>query len=812
MMILTHAGRILVSALGLTATFCFSTALAQVQQTKGDFEDKFRQLDEVLPTANNYRTASGAPGHDYWQQQVDYHIDAVLDEDSRRLSASETITYTNNSPDTLRYLWVQLDQNRFIESSLGRSTGTTNGEDVLSYATLRRNQAEETITPGFDISQVTDSRNNPLAYSINDTMMRIDLPNPLRSGQNVSFTIDWEHNILESDVFGGRGGAEHFPDTDTWQFAMAQWYPRMASYTDYAGWQNKQFIGRGEFTLEFGNYEVNLTVPADHIVSATGVLQNPAQVLSAEQRSRLEEAENADKPVFIVTPEEALANEQEGTDQTVTWRFEAENVRDFAWVSSRKYIWDAMGHHQDNDDMPLVMAMSFYPNEGEPLWSQYSTEAVVHTMDVYSRFSFDYPYPMAISVNAWEAGGMEYPMITFNGYRPVKDEETGELTYPRDTKYGLIGVIIHEIGHTYFPMIVNSDERQWTWMDEGINSFLEYLAEVEWGEDFSEYLGDVDRITPYMVSENQVPIMTNSESILQFGPNAYAKPEKALVILRETVMGRELFDYAFREYSQRWMFKRPTPSDLFRTMEDASAVDLDWFWRGWFYSTDHVDIALTDVREYKVSTQNPDIEKPLERERAREEHPQAISFTRNNDQLITRDARIEGLDDFYSENDDYEVSNKDRNDYNDFLEGLEDWESTVLEQALEDDDYIYFIDFENIGGLVMPIPLRLTFLDGSSEDMQIPAEIWRRSPGAVTRMIITESPLASVEVDPLHGIADADRSNNHFPRQISRSRIELFKQDDDRRNQMADMLAELKTKEEEPGDDSNDVPLEPVSE
>lgn len=782
---------------------------AQVQQTKGSFEDKFRQLEEVLPTANSYRTASGAPGSEYWQQQVDYDIEARLDENSRRIIGSERITYTNNSPDTLRYLWVQLDQNRFRNDSTSRLTETSGRNARLSFEALEREQHMVNFEGGFQLSRVEEVGGDALHTQINDTMMRIDLDKPLQTGQSVKIDIDWEHNIINRAIIGGRGGFEHFEDDDTYQYALSQWFPRLAAYTDYAGWVNKQFLGRGEFTLEFGDYKVSLTVPADHIVASTGELQNPNQVLTAQQRDRLEDAEESDTPVFIVTPEEAMENQSEGTTDTATWKFEAENVRDFAWASSRKYIWDAMAHTQNDDDNPLVMAMSYYPPEAEPLWSQYSTHAVVHAMDVYSRFSFAYPYPVAISVNAWEGGGMEYPMITFNGSRPVKDDETDELTYSRRVKYGLISVIIHEIGHIYFPMIVNSDERQWTWMDEGLNTFLQFLAEREWEDDYPSRRGDPASITHYMESSNQVPIMTQSDSILQLGNNAYGKPAAALVILRETVMGRELFDFSFKEYAERWMFKRPTPSDFFRTMEDASAVDLDWFWRGWFYTTDHVDIALSDVREYRISTQDPEIELPLDREEAIEE-PVSLSQIRN-ESLPKRVDRFPELKDFYNENDEFAISNVDRNKYTSFRDGLDDWEEEVLDKALADGSLIYFLDFDNKGGLVMPLPIRLEYADGGVEDLLIPAEIWRHNAHQVTKMVISNQPIVSVELDPQLRIADADTSNNKFPREIQRSRIELYKDSDDAKSLMADMLVELKADETgEETEKGNDVPLEVV--
>ena len=519
--------------------------MVQAKGMPGDPDKLFAQLDTLLPTPGVTRAASGAPGAQYWQQRADYRIHVSLDEKRHRLTAKQSITYMNRSPDTLNYIWLQLDQNIFKDDSLSRrsevaaNSGTRRDSvgtgDSLSFAAMRRHQAFEDREYGYEMSAVRDAAGRVLRTRVNDTMMRIDLLTPLRPGTSIEINFEWAANIVDEAAIGARGGYEYFPKNDTYQYFLAQWFPRLVAYTDYTGWQHKQFLGRGEFTLDFGDYDVELTVPADHIVASTGVLQNPADVLTAQQRARLKQAETANKPVFVVTPEEALANEKAGTSATRTWRFKAANVRDFAWASSRKYIWDAMGYRQNDAQRPFVMAMSFYPNEGEPIWSKYSTHAVMHTMEVYSRFSFPYPYPVAISVNSWERGGMEYPMITFNGYRPTADEKSGKLTYSRDTKYGLIGVIIHEVGHIYFPMIVNSDERQWTWMDEGLNTFLEYIAELEWEDNFPTF-GDktnvLDFITGYMQSQDQVPIMTNSDTIVQFGPNAYSKPAAALAVLR----------------------------------------------------------------------------------------------------------------------------------------------------------------------------------------------------------------------------------------------------------------------------------------
>ncbi len=793
-----------------------------IQQTKGNFEDKFRQLDEVLPTPNTYRNAAGAPGHEYWQQEADYVIDVTLDEDNRRLIGEETISYTNNSPDSLGYLWLQLDQNIFKRDSMkelatdfgglgrrGPSTSAPGGGDPaeLSLSELRRQQSMEDNTYGYDINAVTDRSGNPLEHTIVGTLMRIDLPTPLRPGQEFTFSIDYAYNIVEEDAVWARSGYEHFPDDEREGgndiFLLAQWFPRMVAYSDYEGWHNKEFLGRGEFTLEFGDYEVAITVPDDHIVAATGELANAGSVLTGTQRRRLREAENADRPVMIVTEEEALEAEKGDPSGTKTWRFDAENVRDFAWASSRKFMWDAQGHKQPGAEHETVMAMSFWPKEGGDLWKKYSTAAVVHTMDVYSRFSFDYPYPTAQSVNG-PVGGMEYPMITFNGPRTDLQDD-GTRTYTFSEKEFLIGVVIHEVGHIYFPMTVNSDERQWTWMDEGLNSFLDSVAGYEWDSDIHWNRSLPRDLTGYMTSANQVPIMTQSDSVLQLGPNAYGKPSAALHLLRDTILGRDLFDFAFKEYSERWKFKRPTPSDFFRTMEEASGVDLDWFWRGWFYTTDHVDISLDRVYKLRMDTKDPDID--FDRRRQEDaDKPGKIGVMLNEQEFReTWVDRFPDIQDFYDENDIYTVTNKERNEYKSFLDGLEDWERTAFERAVEEDKNYYVLEFSNIGGLVMPIILGLEFADGSTERLYIPAEIWRRNPHQVRKLLVydKEKELTQVVVDPNWETGDADVDNNSYPRQIIPSRVEASKSSRSfsfkRRDIMQDIKTELDTDEDEDG-------------
>ena len=785
-----------------------------IQQTKGSFQDKFRQLDEVLPTANVYRNAAGAPGHAYWQQEVDYNIEAVLDEDAQRLSATELIRYQNNSPDTLTYLWFQLDQNRFRSDSMAEMSGTFSGSSPdadsndaarISLGQLRALQYQSDANLGHQINAVSDSRENELVHTVVGTLMRVDLLEPLRPGDDVEMRIDFEYNIVNGDVLSPRGGYEHFPEDErdggNYIFALSQWFPRLVAYTDYEGWTNKEFLGSGEFTLEFGDYEVSMTVPADHIVSATGELQNPGDVLTREQRDRLEEAESAGRPVYIVTPDEALDNEREGSAQTATWRFAAENVRDFAWASSRKFIWDAKGHQQPGADRETVMAMSFYPKEGGTLWSDYSTEVVIHTLEVYSRFSFDYPYPTAQSVNVGFVGGMEYPMITFNGPR-TELQEDGSRTYSLAEKRFLIGVVIHEIGHFYFPMIVNSDERQWTWMDEGLNSYLDSVAGREWDAEIPWGV-EPRYITDYMESQNQVPVMTQSDSVLRLGPNAYSKPATAINILRETIMGRELFDFAFKEYSRLWAFKRPTPADFFRTMEEASGIDLDWFWRGWFYTTDHVDIALDRVYQMRMDTENPDIDFARQREFEKSLPPSVYVERNRQEGRLTWVERNPDVRDFYDDNDQFTVTNVERNRYSSFLEGLDPWERTVLERAISEDLNYYILEFSNQGGLVMPILLQFDYADGSSEEMRIPAEIWRRSPSAVKKLVVTEKDIARVVIDPLQETADVDIENNYYPRRIIPSRIESFKRQGSGSLVGRDIMQDIKTElSSEEGDES----------
>ncbi len=741
--------------------FIASVGFAQITNQGAS---KFKQLYQELPTPTTYRNAAGAPGHEYWQQKADYEMQIVIDDKSQKIFGEESITYYNNSPDVLTYLWVQLDQNvRALDSDKYKGS-TSKLYKEMTYKQIMTTWHNE-FDGGFKVTTVSNKKGDTLDYTINNTMMRIELEEPLKPNSIVCFNINWNYNINDGGNYGGRSGYEYFPEEDNYMYHIAQFFPRMCAYNETDGWQNKQFLGRGEFTLSFGDYTVAITAPSDHIVGATGELQNAKTVLSKTQIERFEASKTAEQPLMIVTEDEAKEIEKGKATSTKTWVFKAKNVRDFAFCSSRKFIWDAQGVAFGDR---TVMAMSYYPKEGNPLWEKYSTRAVVHTLKVYSRYTFDYPYPTAISTHA-NFTGMEYPMICFNYGRPRPDG-----TYSERLKYGMIGVIIHEVGHNYFPMIVNSDERQWTWMDEGLNTFVQYLTECEWERDYPHRRGPAQKIVEYMKGdkENIVPIMTNSESLLQFGNNAYAKPATALNILRETIMGRELFDYAFKEYSNRWMFKHPTPADFFRTMEDASGVDLDWFWRGWFYTTDHCDISLDKVKHYKLNSY--DLEKEMAVKRLWDKQHDGISDIRNNKEgKIKRTVmeEIPSIKDKYNDRDKYRITKrqKEQNDY--LVLQLEENEKKLVK-----DDYNYYqLEFSNIGGLVMPIILEFLYYDGTTEVVRIPAEIWKLKTDKVTKVFARKKVIQTIELDPFLETADTDRNNNYYPQKREPSKFDLYK-------------------------------------
>lgn len=714
-------------------------------------ENKFRQMYDLLATPNMFRTASGAPGPAYYQQQADYKIEVEVDDKNTKLYGTETITYTNNSPEALEYLWVQLDQNMRSRTSQTPLVGNQSISPALTEDRFAKQFMEKGFDGGFNLDYVKDVNGKPMKYTINHTMMRIDLDKPLKNKEKVTFSIKWWYNINNYRVDGGRSGYELFEDGNR-LYVMAQFFPRMAVYNDVEGWQNMQFWGRGEFALVFGDYDVKITVPADHIMEATGELQNRKEVFTSEQVKRWEKAQNTfDKPVIIVTQEEAEKAEKGFSDKKKTWHFIAKNVRDFGFSTSRKFMLDAMAVQLET---VKPMAISIYPKEANPLWGEYSTRAVAQTLKTYSKHTFDYPYPKAVSVSA-EDQGMEYPMICWNFGRPDKDGK-----YTDRVKYGMLGVIIHEVGHNYFPMIVNSDERQWTWMDEGLNTFLEYLTELEFDANFPTDRGPAAKIVPYMKGNQQfiAPIMSNSENIFQFGANAYGKPATGLNILRETIMGRELFDHAFKTYAQRWKFKHPTPEDFFRTMEDASAVDLDWFWRGWFYSTDYVDIGIKEVKEFYVATEPTTELKDYKMRTGR--------FTYNEGPFIYL------IDSNHKE---FKSKNKKAFEIKD-VKILEDYvnENYTAEQKreLKSPKYFYEVAFEKPGGMIMPIIVELQFEDGTSEVQKFPAQIWRMNNDTAKRVFATDKKIVKIQLDPKLETADIDVENNVWPKEAMKSKFD----------------------------------------
>ena len=761
----------------LSALFVSASVFAQDQaedkkerQPGHTNNNKFKQLYDEFSTPNMFRTASGAPGPAYYQQQADYKMDIELDDVNARIYGEETITYTNNSPDNLEYLWVQLDQNMRAKDSktpLIQGSGIAPAQQTSSFA---NSYMTEGFDGGFNIEYVKDEKGNALPHMINRTMMRVEMPSVLKSGDQFTFKIKWWYNINNHVEGRGRSGYEYFEEDDNRAYVIAQFYPRMAVYNDVEGWQNSQFWGRDEFALPFGNFEVNITVPEDHMLDGTGKLTNRKDVFSKEMMKRYEKAKKSyEEPVLIVTEEEARAAEKTKATKKKTWKLYAENVRDFAFTTSRRYIWDMMAVKIGDKD---VMAVSLYPKEGNPLWEEWSTKAVASTLKTYSRMTFDYPYHKAISVHA-KNQGMESPMICWNYGRPDADGN-----YSDRVKYGMISVIIHEVGHNFFPMIVNSDERQWTWMDEGLNTFSQYVAEQDFAEWYPSSLspgmdkypsrrGPAEKIVNYMGGDQDyiAPIMTKGLNTYQFGNNAYGKPATALNILRETIMGRELFDYSFRTYAQRWMFKHPTPEDFFRTMEDASAVDLDWFWRGWFYTTDYVDIAIKDVKKFYVSNEPTQQIKDMVKARGMSlsDLPPLVYMVEEGSEDYKEDMKAKSL-----------------------MEGSQSLKEYIMDnftpaeqKQLKEPKYFYNVTFEKPGGLVMPIIVEYTYADGTSKTETYPAQIWRLNDKEVSKAVASEKEIVKITVDPKLETADVDTSNNTWPKEEQTSEFDNFKQNKD---------------------------------
>ena len=718
-------------------------------------ENKFKQLYEEFMTPNNYRTASGAPGNLYYQQKVDYDMDIILDEKKNKIFGEAKITYHNNSPDDLTYLWIQLDQNIRKSDATALLKNPSSAPEVEVASTFLKKYLVEPFDGGFNIEYLKEIDGKKLDYKINNTMMLVYLNKSLKSGEQLEFKIKWNYLINNHVPERTRSGFEYFPEDDNNSYVIAQFYPRLAVYNDVEGWQNYQFWFNGEFALNFGDYNVSITVPDDHIMEATGELQNPKEVLSKIEYKRYKDAFNSfDKPILIVTEEEARVKEKIKSEKTRKWKFSAKNVRDFAFATSRKFIWDMMSVKVNNKN---IIASSLYPKEGNPLWEEYSTKVVAHSLKTYSKYTFDYPYPKAVSVHA-KNQGMEYPMICWNHGRPDKDGH-----YSDAVKFGMISVIIHEIGHNFFPMIVNTDERQWGWMDEGLNTFLQYLTEQEFMPNYPSRRGPAKKIIPYM-SGNQdfiAPIMTNPENIYQLGPNAYGKPAAALNILREVIMGKELFDFAFKTFSNRWMFKHPIPEDFFRTMEDASAVDLDWFWRGWFYSTDVVDIGIKSFQRFYLSSLpgNKISEEFLKYGYSPQQITDVIYMISEKDKVFNdENFKLEKMDSIY-----------------DFKQMIRDEFSTQDNKLLKKGKYFYQIEFEKPGGLVMPVIVEFNYKDGSKKIIKYPVQIWRKNENSFKKFIVSEKEIVKVKIDPYEQTADVNLKNNSWPREEEKSDFDIFK-------------------------------------
>jgi hypothetical protein len=733
-------------------TFLTLFSLPTISAQNQPWQGKFEPIDNMISPPNTYRTASGAPGRDYWQQRANYKIKATIDEKNNTLSGEETITYFNNSPDDLSYVWMQLEQN--VNKKGNEDFGSINNSMKDSITTRQMQFLTRAINfpAGYTIKQVKDGNGNNVKTMVNNTMMKVKLNSILKSGESTTLAIAWSYPITDRSMYLlSREGYEYFPEDDNKVYLIAHWFPRMAVYNDTEGWQNQQFQKLGEFALEFGDYEVEITVPEDHIIASTGSLQNSESVLSNTQRKRLEAAQKSfDKPMLIITKEEAEANEKEKSTKQKTWKFHAKNVRDFAFASSRKFMWDAQAVKLPTN---TVMAMSFYPKEGLPVWEAESTNAIKNALEVYSEATFDYPYPVAISVNTSNIG-MEFPMISFNGGRPDKDGKMSE-----GAKQGMVGTIIHEVGHIWFPMIVSSDERKWMWMDEGLNTFLHQRTVAERYPDYRSVTSQA--IVPFMSGDKNIlrPIMTTSDNELfnQFGANFYIKPTVGLQMLRNSIIGKELFDEAFKEYANRWKYKHPNPEDLFRTLEDATATDLDWFYRGWFFTTDNVDIELSNVKWFKVFEENVNIEDQNKSSKVK------IGANANSADAKTKD--------FSNGPEVITMTTTPDKAYGQFLSRMDEPE---IRKQLSGKN-IYELTIKNLGGLVMPVTIEWVFTDGTTEIQTLPAEVWRRNEYEIQQIFIKDKEVSNVNLDPNFEFADVDMTNNNFPKVETKSEFDSFK-------------------------------------
>lgn len=518
------------------------------------------------------RSATGEPTKGYWQNKADYQLNANLNEATHEIKCEATITYQNNSPLNLPFLWLQLDQNLFSKTSRGQARMPANSRS-------RYGDASSAFNGGFQLGNVLVN-NVPADVVVTDTRMQLRLKSPLKAGGE-KLVIKIAYTFMLPSYGADRCGIQPAADGDI--FCVAQWYPRMCVFDDVSGWNTLPYLGPSEFYLEYGDFDFNITVPATHIVVGSGTLQNPAEVLTKSQQERLEEAANSDQTVMIRTEKEVKNPASRPTNATsLTWHFKMTNARDVSWATSRSFIWDAARINLPSGKKAL--AMSVYPSEskGQRAWGR-ATEYTKGSVENYSKRWFEYPYPVAVNV-ASNVGGMEYPGIVFCGAKAKED--------------GLFGVTDHEFGHTWFPMIVGSNERKYGWMDEGFNTFINSLAFEDFNKgEYKNQTYDMESLAGYLFGDESEAIMNTPDAMLErnIGNALYFKPGLGLELLRKYILGPDRFDYAFKTYIQRWAYKHPTPWDFFRTMDNASGEDLGWFWKGWFLENYRLDQAVVGV-------------------------------------------------------------------------------------------------------------------------------------------------------------------------------------------------------------------------
>jgi len=555
-------------------------AQAQVQSTS--IYNYTEAFDPIFYTKNGspYRSASGKPGHAYWQNRADYTIKVSLDDQKDLVSGQVTLSYTNNSPDELNYLWFQLDQNLFHEDSRGQA--------ILPLEQSRYGSPNSDFKGGYNLSSIQLADGRKATYEIIDSRMRVELPTPLAAGgSTVSLKIDYSYTIPE---FGAdRTGI--LPSKNGKVYTVAQWYPRLCVYDDILGWNTEPYTGPGEFYLEYGDFNIEITAPANHIVVAGGELLNPEEVWTSQQLERYKQASKSDKTVVIRSAQEVTAANSRPNKTQLTWKFKLNQARDFAWASSSAFILD--GAKINNPSGKTALALSAYPVEssGANAWDR-STEFTKSSIEYYSKKWFEYPYPVAVNV-ASNVGGMEYPGISFCGHKAKAA--------------GLWGVTDHEFGHNWFPMIVGSNERLHGWMDEGFNSFINELStEVFNKGEFRKNIGNRNSMAAAFSNPTLEPIMSTPQNMRErnIGILVYYKPAVGLRLLRDEIIGAERFDRAFRTYIANWAYKHPTPDDFFRTIENETGENLAWFWRGWFKNNWALDQAITNVTYDKLDPKN----------------------------------------------------------------------------------------------------------------------------------------------------------------------------------------------------------------